>query len=436
MTKKCPTCGGDGIVVSEQTAAIDVERRLRTLPTPGSRSKAFKVEVNARVASLVAGPAAERLLELEETTKRRFFLVGKEDVHLDHFRVLEQGTLEKVAPALPMEIGQELDLKLGELGLHDPHAGVAKVDGVDVSVAHAAKLVGKKVKARVTAVTDGFAWAELLSPVEAAEPPLTAEAEAEKPTRARRPSRRRADAEEVVVADVDEDEGLEDVAPVEDEVGEPAAAEGDELAEAAAAKKRTRRGSRGGRNRRKKPAGATATDGAEADSQSEPEADEADDVVAAEVASDLEPAAETDVGAEGGGEPTGPVIHVPGRELEEGAEDGSEDGGAQPAKKRTRRGSRGGRNRRKRPAGAVEGAAVAEGGTEEIEEEPGDDLAADLANEVSTNGSEAEVAEEVAEAVETEPEAETADEPEAERDAGDSGEWAYTPMSDWGLDDE
>src|SRR5947208_5020419 len=27
MTKKCPTCGGDGIVVSEQTAAVDVERR-------------------------------------------------------------------------------------------------------------------------------------------------------------------------------------------------------------------------------------------------------------------------------------------------------------------------------------------------------------------------------------------------------------------------
>ena len=37
MTKKCPTCGGDGIVVSEHTAAVDVERRLRALVTPGSR---------------------------------------------------------------------------------------------------------------------------------------------------------------------------------------------------------------------------------------------------------------------------------------------------------------------------------------------------------------------------------------------------------------
>src|SRR5204862_2313285 len=54
MTKKCPTCGGDGIVVSEQTAALDVERRLRGLVTPGSRDKAFKVEVEAKVAWLVA----------------------------------------------------------------------------------------------------------------------------------------------------------------------------------------------------------------------------------------------------------------------------------------------------------------------------------------------------------------------------------------------
>src|SRR5213078_360541 len=53
MTRKCPTCGGDGIVRSERTTAVDVERRLRGLVTPGSRSKAFRVEVAAKVAWLV-----------------------------------------------------------------------------------------------------------------------------------------------------------------------------------------------------------------------------------------------------------------------------------------------------------------------------------------------------------------------------------------------
>jgi ribonuclease G len=322
MTKKCPTCGGDGIVVSEHTAAVDVERRLRALVTPGSREKAFKVEIAARIAWLVAGPGGSRLHELEETTRRRFFLIGKEDEHLDHFRVLDRGTLAKVAPHLPIEVGQELDVKLGEVGLYDAHAGVGKVDGVDIVVADAAKLVGKKVKARVVEVTEGLAWAELLAPVEAVAPPLTAESEAERPTRTRRAPARQDEAE----------------AQAEPET-EPELADGEEAEGAAPAKKRTRRGSRGGRNRKKKTAATTTA------------------VVIA------------------------PVIHVPDRDLGE-----SEDGNA-PAKKRTRRGSRGGRNRKKKTASA---AAVA---TSTAVEEP------------SGNGSRAD------------------------------GEWEYTPMSEWGMDE-
>ena len=151
MTKKCPTCGGDGIVISEHTAAVDIERRLRSLVTPGSRDKAFKVEVAAKVANLVVGPGGSRLRELEETTKRRFFLVGKDGEHLDHFRVLDQGTLEKVAPKLPFDVGAEIEVKLGEIDKYDARAGAGKVEDVDVIVGDAAKLVGKKVTVRVTA---------------------------------------------------------------------------------------------------------------------------------------------------------------------------------------------------------------------------------------------------------------------------------------------
>src|SRR6185437_2478497 len=96
MTKKCPTCGGDGIVVSEQTAAVEIERKLRSLVTPGSRAKAFKVELSARIAAIVAGPGGVRLSELEEITKRSFVLVGIEDVHLDHFRVLDRGDVARL----------------------------------------------------------------------------------------------------------------------------------------------------------------------------------------------------------------------------------------------------------------------------------------------------------------------------------------------------
>src|SRR5262249_14382010 len=177
----------------------------------------------------------------EEATPLRFVLVGKEGEHLDHFRVLERGTLEKVAPSLPFDVGAELDVKLGEVGLHDPAAGAGKVGNVDVIVAGAAKLVGKKVKVRVDAVTYGTAWAELLVPSAEFDEPLTAEAEAEKPTRARRaPTRKKTDEAEAPLDEapapaVEEEETTEE--------GEPAVAP---------VKKKTRRGTRGGRNRRKK----------------------------------------------------------------------------------------------------------------------------------------------------------------------------------------
>src|SRR5207237_9524704 len=102
MTKKCPTCGGDGIVISEGTAALDVERRLRMLAA-GSRAQAYRVEVAAKVASLLVGPGAERLIELEAQTRRRFYLEGKDDVHLDHFLVLGEGQREELAVNGPVD---------------------------------------------------------------------------------------------------------------------------------------------------------------------------------------------------------------------------------------------------------------------------------------------------------------------------------------------
>src|SRR5947208_12186894 len=60
MTKKCPPCGGDGIVLSEASAAIDVERRLRALAASKPRTRAFKVALNAHIASVLIGPGAAR----------------------------------------------------------------------------------------------------------------------------------------------------------------------------------------------------------------------------------------------------------------------------------------------------------------------------------------------------------------------------------------
>ena len=97
MTKKCPTCGGDGIILSETSAAVEIERRLRALAARARDTRPSASRSNAKVASILIGPGAERLIELEKQTRRRFYLQAKDDTHLDHFLVLAEGKREELA---------------------------------------------------------------------------------------------------------------------------------------------------------------------------------------------------------------------------------------------------------------------------------------------------------------------------------------------------
>jgi ribonuclease G len=337
LTNRCPICEGDGVVVSDQTHALEVERKLRAI-AKGSRVQAFRVAVHPRVLALLAGPGGSRLGSLEAAARRRFFLVPGEangHVHLDHFEVLAQGKLDTLLPEAPVEAGKTVELKLVEVGLHDPTSAVGKLDGgYEVVVAGAAKLVGKKVKATVGAVLESGAFAAIADVDGPVVAPITFEAEAEKPTRAAR-------AKKTALAEP-EREPEPEVEELQAEVEETDQAEEEPEADAAPKKKRTRRGTRGGRGR-KKPAAAAARDGA-------------------------------DEAADGNGRPA-PRIHVPPAELSVAEDAASDDGpepdseteepeapseDGQPKRKRSRRGSRGGRKRRK-PAAAGEQEAASEG---------------------------------------------------------------------------
>jgi ribonuclease G len=322
MTRKCPTCGGDGIVYSEASAAIDVERRLRAL-VAGSRSQAYRVELAAPIAAALIGPGAGRLVELETLTKRRFFLEGKADMHLDHFVVLAEGKLADLAPEAPVEEGADLQIELVEVDRHDGSAAVGKLDGIDVVVGGSAELVGKRVRVRIERVLDGTAYASLTKR-KATPQPLTAEAEAEKPTR-KPPARKSSGAEapEVEAPEIEDAPEAEEEEPTTAEDGTPA-------------KKKTRRGSRGGRGRKKATIHVPPEDLGSAEALPEP-----------------------------GPQPEASVPD-PESEPEPTVEETSENGAA-PKKKKTRRGSRGGKNRRKRAAAA----AVSTNGAEPVlEAEP------------------------------------------------------------------
>ena len=212
LTRRCPTCEGDGTILSEASAVVDIERRLRALAGESPRTKAFRVELNARIRDMLVGPGAAQLAEIEEVTKRRFFLESSHDAPFDHFNVLDRGPLAKLQPQAAVEEGQELELKLVEVGLYDPEAGVGKLDGLDVAVAGAAKLVGKKVRVRVERVLNGTAFARLAGAPDQAVAAITAEGLAEKPTRASRSRKAVEPVAEAVEPEPGDDEPAEAVA--------------------------------------------------------------------------------------------------------------------------------------------------------------------------------------------------------------------------------
>src|SRR3712207_5116202 len=132
LTRKCPTCAGDGVVLSEASAAVDAERRLRALVAPGSRTQAYRVEVHPRVANALIGPGAARIAEIEAQTRRRFFIETTSDGHgLDHFAVLAEGKVEDLRSNAPVLEGNEVELKLVEVGdrkstrLNSSHANIS-----------------------------------------------------------------------------------------------------------------------------------------------------------------------------------------------------------------------------------------------------------------------------------------------------------------------
>ncbi len=270
LTARCHVCEGAGVVVSDATHALEIERKLRAI-AKGSRVQAFKVAVHPRVLALLVGPGGRRLTALDAASRRRFFLVpapGNGHVHLDHFEVIAQGKLETTRPSAPVEEGSSVELKLVEVGLHDPTAAVGKVDGgYEVVVAGAAKLVGKKVTATVGSVLEGAAYATLADDVVADATPITFEAEAEKPMRASR-SKKEPLSADAPADDCDvrgrnrgRDRGGRSTASRRRRQPTLPRGEAEVNADGTPKKKRTRRGTRGGRNRKKPASAATASDG-------------------------------------------------------------------------------------------------------------------------------------------------------------------------------
>ena len=172
MTKPCPTCAGEGVVLSEETVAIEVDRWLRELAAERTGSPAFLIRVHPKVSSILVGGQGVPgpIVEIEQETGRHFHFEGTEALPIDHFEVVLEGSREEVEErALPFREGEEVLVLIEEPHMYNEDDAVAKLDGYVISVVNAASLVGERTLVRIEKVGRSAAQASLVNPPEGAD---------------------------------------------------------------------------------------------------------------------------------------------------------------------------------------------------------------------------------------------------------------------------
>jgi ribonuclease G len=149
MTRPCPTCGGEGVIKSEETLATEFERRMREV-AKATKAEALLIQMNPRVSAEFTRDDARALHAVEHDTGKVFVFEGSEGLPLDHFSVALEGSRDAVLErAVPFRVGEEVHVEVVEPHMYSPGDAVAKIDGYVISITGGGRYVGEKHLVRI-----------------------------------------------------------------------------------------------------------------------------------------------------------------------------------------------------------------------------------------------------------------------------------------------
>jgi ribonuclease G len=161
LTAPCPTCAGEGVVLSAETVALESLRKLREIAAENPEPEAFLLRVNPKVVRELTDPESE-LEDLEAESGKQFHFEGGEALSIDTFELVESGTREEIeGRALPFKVGEEVLVKIDEPHMYNPDDAVARVDSYIVSVTGGGRFVGERKLVRIERVARSSAVASL-----------------------------------------------------------------------------------------------------------------------------------------------------------------------------------------------------------------------------------------------------------------------------------
>lgn len=157
----CPYCSGSGRVLTPLVVSTRIESDLKD-ELRNENSKAILVEMHHEVAAIIIGSGGGNLKKLEEELKRHIFIRGTKDIHIERYQIIARGSHKEIqALALPVKIGDILDLTIEEPHSTNPNHGIARIQGFVINVEGAGEKAGQVVKVEIKDVNRTFARAVL-----------------------------------------------------------------------------------------------------------------------------------------------------------------------------------------------------------------------------------------------------------------------------------
>jgi ribonuclease G len=162
LTAPCPTCAGEGVVLSAETVALEGLRKMREIAAEHGDDEAFLIRVNPKVARELTDEDSG-LRELEDETGKRFHFEGGDALSIGTFDLIERGSREEIEErALPFKVGEEVLVKIEEPHMYNADDAVAHIDSYIVSVTGGGRFVGERKLVRIEEVRRSAAIASLL----------------------------------------------------------------------------------------------------------------------------------------------------------------------------------------------------------------------------------------------------------------------------------
>lgn len=159
--KPCPYCEGTGMILSEESMAIEVERELRQL-LGDSEFEAALIATHPQVAAMLIGSGGSNLKRLEEELGKIIYIKGSDAIHAEKMDLILAGTKVEVERlALPVQVGQQLTVKIEQPHLANKQNGIARLEGYIIEVEGAGKRVNQELPVEILKVTRTFARAKI-----------------------------------------------------------------------------------------------------------------------------------------------------------------------------------------------------------------------------------------------------------------------------------